>query len=120
MLSGFVAKAYASNDVNVLFPTPPLPDKIRTLCLMPDRRAVITGMSGSGPLGAEAHIAWFGQPAQESAFPAVSDSGPGQCSGSGATSLGAVLRGLERTSCTDSVASSREGAITTISWMLRI
>jgi hypothetical protein len=38
------------------------------------------GMSGSGPLGAEAHIAWLGQPAQESAWPAVRDSGPGQCS----------------------------------------
>jgi hypothetical protein len=37
-------------------------------------------MSGSGPLGAEAHIAWLGQPAQESAWPAVRDSGPGQCS----------------------------------------
>jgi len=71
---------------------------------------VMAGISGSGPLGAEAHIAWFGQPAQESAFPAVSDSGPGQCSGSGATSLGADFRGLESTSCTSSGAS-REGAM---------
>lgn len=70
-------------------------------------------MSGSGPLGAEAHIAWLGQPAHESAFPAVLDSGPGQCSGSGATSFGAVLRGLERTSLTDS-GSSRDGAMTGI------
>lgn len=38
------------------------------------------GMSGSGPFGAEAHIAWLGQPAQESAWPACCDSGPGQCS----------------------------------------
>lgn len=68
------------------------------------------GISGSGPLGAEAHIAWFGQPAHESAFPAASDSGPGQCSGSGATSFGAALRGLERTSSTRSGASS-EGAM---------
>lgn len=68
------------------------------------------GISGSGPLGAEAQIAWLGQPAQESALPAASDSGPGQCSGSGATSLGAALRGLERTSSTFSGAS-REGAI---------
>jgi len=67
-------------------------------------------ISGSGPLGAEAHIAWLGHPAQESDFPAVSDSGPGQCSGSGATSLGAVLRGLEITSWTCS-GSSRDGAI---------
>jgi hypothetical protein len=88
---------------------------------MPDSRAVMAGMSGSGPLGAEAHIAWFGQPAQESAFPAVSDSGPGQCSGSGATSLGALLRGLESTSCTSSGAS-REGAMVcmevTAEWLL--
>lgn len=94
----------------MLFPTPPFPDKMRTLCFMPERRAVMRGMSGSGPLGAEAQIAWFGQPAQESAFPAASDSGPGQCSGSGATSLGAALRGLERTSSTFSGAS-REGAM---------
>lgn len=70
----------------MLFPTPPLPERIRTLCFMPDNRAVIIGISGSGPLGAEAHISWFGQPAQESAFPALCDSGPGQCSGSGAMS----------------------------------
>jgi hypothetical protein len=38
------------------------------------------GMSGSGPLGAEAHICWLGHPAQESAWPAERDSGPGQCS----------------------------------------
>ena len=60
---------------------------------MPARRAVMAGMSGSGPLGADAHIAWLGHPAQESAVPAAADSGPGQCSGSGATSLGADLRG---------------------------
>lgn len=68
------------------------------------------GMSGSGPLGADAHIAWLGHPSQESAFPAASDSGPGQCSGSGATSLGAVLRGADSTSSTDS-GTSREGAM---------
>lgn len=96
----------------MLFPTPPLPDKMRILCLIPERRAVIAGISGSGPLGAEAQMAWLGQPAQESAFPAVSDSGPGQCSGSGATSLGAFLRWLERTSCTESATSS-EGAMMT-------
>lgn len=70
----------------------------------------MSAMSGSGPLGAEAQIAWLGQPAQESACPAVEDSGPGQCSGSGATSLGADLSGLDMTSWTDS-GSSREGAM---------
>lgn len=67
-------------------------------------------MSGSGPLGAEAHICWLGQPAHESAVPAFSDSGPGQCSGSGATRWGFALRGLLRTSWTDS-GSSSEGAM---------
>ncbi len=76
----------------------------------------MAGISGSGPLGAEAHIAWFGQPAQESAFPAVCDSGPGQCSGSGATSFGALFKGLDRTSCTSS-GSSSEGAMMCMGWM---
>ena len=30
---------------------------------MPARRCVISGMLGSGPLGAAAHIDWFGHPA---------------------------------------------------------
>lgn len=61
-------------------------------------------------MGAEAHIFWFGQPAHESAVPAVSDSGPGQCSGSGATNDGFVLAWFLRTSWTAS-GSSREGAM---------
>jgi hypothetical protein len=99
----------------------------------------MSGMSGSGPLGAEAHIFWLGHPAHESAVPAAWDSGPGQCSGgkvshcgfewllyrdyeeiwrggawcrhspgSGATSLGATLRGASRSTW---VGSSNEGAI---------
>jgi len=111
VLSGFVANACASKDVKVLLPTPPLPERIRILCLIPERRAVIAGMSGSGPLGAEAQMAWLGQPAQESACPAEADSGPGQCSGSGAINSGAFLRGLERTSWTYSGRSSSEGAM---------
>ena len=66
--------------LKVDFPTPPLPESTRILCLTEASRAVMRGMSGSGPLGAEAHIAWLGHPAQESALPAVADSGPGQCS----------------------------------------
>lgn len=55
------------------------------------------GISGSGPLGVEAQMDWLGQPAQESDLPAWFDSGPGQCSGSGATRLvGAFLRGALR------------------------
>jgi hypothetical protein len=95
----------------------------------------MTGISGSGPFGAEAHIAWLGQPAQLSAVPACCDSGPGQCSkiehqhlfdhtatgaccdggvagrcvpGSGATSFGAALSGASKSIC---VGSSSEGAI---------
>jgi len=45
----------------------------------------MSGRSGSGPFGAEAQICWLGQPAQEAAVPACWDSGPGQCSGVGAT-----------------------------------
>lgn len=79
-------------------PTPPLPLRTSTLCFTPARRCDIRGMSGSGPLGAEAHIFWLGQPAHESAVPAVSDSGPGQCSGSGATKDGFVLAWFFKTS----------------------
>ena len=56
ILSGLLANAWPSMVVNVDLPTPPLPLKTRILCRMPDRRAVIRGMSGSGPLGAVAHI----------------------------------------------------------------
>jgi hypothetical protein len=83
---------------------------MRTLCLIPESLAVMSGISGSELLGADAQMAWLGRPAQESALPAVSDSGPGQCSGSGATSFGAVLRGFRRTFSTRS-GSSRESAM---------
>ena len=72
---------------------------------------MIKGISGSGPFGAVAQIAWFGHPAQESALPACWDSGPGQCSGSGATRLGFCFSGLARTSATESGPASREGAM---------
>lgn len=51
---------------------------------------------------------WLGQPAQASPFPARLDSGPGQCSGSGATSFGVFFRGAERSTW---IGSSREGAM---------
>ena len=44
------------------------------------RREVMSGMSGSGPFGAEAQIFWLGQDWQASPEPALEDSGPGQCS----------------------------------------
>lgn len=82
--------------VNVDFPTPPLPLRINILCLMPDRREVMRAMSGSGPFGVEAQMIWLGQPAQASPWPASVDSGPGQCSGSGAIREGWFLSGAER------------------------
>src|SRR6478735_11138671 len=78
VLSGFVAKACANRDVNVLFPTPPFPLSTRILCLTFSRRAEMIGISGSGPLGADAQMAWFGHPAHASALPACSESGPTQ------------------------------------------
>lgn len=106
MLSGFVAKACASSVVKVDLPTPPLPLSTRILCFTSFKRAEMREMSGSGPLGAEAHIAWFGQPAHESAVPAAWESAPGQCSGSGATRFGFAFKGLARTSSTRSGSSS--------------
>ena len=67
--------------MKVDFPTPPLPERIRSLCATVDIRAVIAGRSGSGPLGAVAQMVWFGQPAQASILPACWLSGPGQFSG---------------------------------------
>ena len=63
---------------------------------MPASREVMSGMSGSGPLGVEAQMDWFGQPAQASPWPARVDSGPGQCSGSGAMREGWFFGGAER------------------------
>ena len=94
--------------VNVDFPTPPFPDRTRILCFIPDRREVMKGMSGSGPLGVVAQMDWFGQPVQASPFPARLDSGPGQCSGSGTTSFGVFFGGAERSTC---IGSSSEGAM---------
>ena len=64
---GFDAKPCDRPTLKVDFPTPPLPERTRILCFTEERRAVMMGMSGSGPLGAEAHIDWLGHPAHESA-----------------------------------------------------
>ena len=53
------------------------------------------GMSGSGPFGVEAQMLWLGQPTQASPWPACLDSGPGQCSGSGAMREGWFFSGAE-------------------------
>ncbi len=53
-------------------------------------------MSGSGPFGVDVQMLWLGQPAQASPWPARLDSGPGQCSGSGAMRGGGFFSGAER------------------------
>jgi hypothetical protein len=65
----------------------------------------MAGMSGSGPFGAGAQMAWFGHVWQASPCPACIDSRPGQCSGSGATSWFVPL---------SYGGSSREGAIVVV------
>lgn len=90
------AKAWASMVVKVDLPTPPLPLRMRILWWMEERREVMRGRSGSGPWGVEAQMDWLGQPAQAEVVPAREDSGPGQCSGSGAMRGGWFLRGAER------------------------
>ena len=82
--------------MKVDLPTPPLPLRIRILWWMEERREVMRGRSGSGPLGVEAQIVWLGQEAQAEPAPARLDSGPGQWAGSGAIRGGWFLRGAER------------------------
>ena len=59
-------KDCARRVVKVDLPTPPLPERMRSLCLMLERRDIIAGRSGSGPFGVVAQICWLGQPAQAS------------------------------------------------------
>lgn len=61
----------------------------------------MAGISGSGPLGSDSHMFWFGQPLQASPWPAFSDSGPGQCSGSGAFKGMAEARTFARATSAD-------------------
>lgn len=123
--SGLAAKACDRRDENVDFPTPPLPESTSILCFMPARRAVMMGMSGSGPFGAEAHMDWLGHPLQASPWPACSDSGPGQCSvvvsiliqdfvldvpGSGATRVGFSFNGASNAASGASKYGAMQGS----------
>lgn len=73
------AIARLSKAVNVLFPTPPLPESTNTLFLTWSNRSLTSCIPGSGPLVApDEHICWFGQPAQADALPASSLWVPGQ------------------------------------------
>ena len=92
-LAGLEANAWASMVVKVDFPTPPLPERMSILCLMPESRALMRGISGSGPFGADSQIVWLGHPAQASPLPARLDSGPGQCSFSHVSSFLRVVGG---------------------------
>ena len=68
--------------VTVLLPTPPLPDRISTLCLTPANLSAIRWMSGSGGAGpALEQIFWLGHPSHAEALPDCSVPTPGQCSG---------------------------------------
>lgn len=55
--SGLAANACDSSDEKVDLPTPPFPERTNILCFILASRSVMRGMSGSGPLGADAHIA---------------------------------------------------------------
>lgn len=62
--------------MNVLLPTPPFPLNTKILRFTVSMRARTRARSGSGPLGAVAHICWLGHPSQAEALPAVSLSVP--------------------------------------------
>jgi len=72
------AREKASCAEKVLLPTPPLPERMRMMCLTEERRWAMAARSGSGPLGAVAQASWLGQPWQASVLPACSLSVPGQ------------------------------------------
>lgn len=72
------AQAHPSIEVKVLLPTPPFPLMMRIFRLTLLIRAAIRGKSGSGPFGVVAQTDWLGHPAHAEAFPASSDSVPGQ------------------------------------------
>ena len=75
--SSSAAKAQPSWAVNVDFPTPPFPDRIRIFRFTPAIRSVTKGRAGSGPLACpDAHISWLAHPAQASDLPANSESVP--------------------------------------------
>ncbi|KAH3675112.1 hypothetical protein WICMUC_002768 [Wickerhamomyces mucosus] len=86
--SSSAAKAHDNIEVKVDFPTPPFPDNTRILCLIVDNLSFIMGISGSGPFGKDSQISLLEQSVHASPLPAFSDSGPGQCSGSGSFKCG--------------------------------
>mmetsp|Transcript_5 Transcript_5/g.17 ORF Transcript_5/g.17 Transcript_5/m.17 type:complete len:298 (+) Transcript_5:1013-1906(+) len=88
--SGSEAKPYASCDANVLFPTPPFPDKTRILCFTSFSRSATATTSGSTPLGAVAQAFWLGHPAHPGRVPASSASVPGHDSFASAGTLSGV------------------------------
>lgn len=76
--SSFVASALLRRAVTVLLPTPPFPEITKNLFFTWLNLSFTNWIPGSGPLGAEAQICWFGQPAHAVALPASSLCVPGQ------------------------------------------
>mmetsp|Transcript_15325 Transcript_15325/g.51545 ORF Transcript_15325/g.51545 Transcript_15325/m.51545 type:complete len:259 (+) Transcript_15325:433-1209(+) len=82
------ASAKASWQETVDLPTPPLPERTRSLCLTLLRRSLTRSGVGSTALPApEAHAEALGQPAHAEALPAASDAGPTQPSFAAAASI---------------------------------
>mmetsp|Transcript_1738 Transcript_1738/g.7763 ORF Transcript_1738/g.7763 Transcript_1738/m.7763 type:complete len:210 (+) Transcript_1738:1123-1752(+) len=71
-------RAYASCAAKVLLPTPPFPDRMRTLCFTAARRSRMATTSGCTPFGVAAQALWFGHPEQAGAVPAALAFVPGQ------------------------------------------
>lgn len=73
------AKPRDIREVIVLFPTPPLPERMRILFFTEDNLSFTRAFPGSSCFVApDAHILWFGQPAHAETLPALSLSVPGQ------------------------------------------
>lgn len=72
------ASALLRRAVTVLLPTPPFPEITRNLFFTWLNFSFTSWIPGSGALGPEAQIRWFGQPAHAEAFPAASLWVPGQ------------------------------------------
>ena len=68
----------ASWVATVLFPTPPLPERTKILCLTADSFSAMTLMAGLGLSYPDAQASWLGQPWQASSFPDCEFPVPGQ------------------------------------------
>jgi hypothetical protein len=75
--SGSDANAQPNCAAKVDLPTPPLPERTRTLRFTCVMRSRTSGNAGSGSFATpDAHTSWLGQPAHAADLPASSDSVP--------------------------------------------